>query len=98
MTPVTPPTVGYSLLQEDISNAVSSLVINETARATCFLRSLPAEVREMIFKPSLVEAWEGKIPELIAACRTDNILYKEVLSIFAKNQVFELKEGNNWCF
>jgi hypothetical protein len=61
------------------------------------LHNLPPEVRELIFRPLCV-CWNGKIPPLIKALRSDKRLYGEALDIFFKNNTFVFHAGNGWSF
>ncbi|KAF4627665.1 hypothetical protein G7Y89_g10489 [Cudoniella acicularis] len=58
----------------------------------------PFEVRTMIFKLCLSDAWEGKIPALIKAVRQDQGLYHEALEIFYEDKQFVLHKVNGWSF
>jgi len=67
----------------------------------CQLKRLATETRLQIFGylPSLVsEPWNGKMPAIIKALRSDRELQQEAMSVFAKHQVYVLYVGNSWSF
>ncbi|KAJ5032407.1 uncharacterized protein L3040_009012 [Drepanopeziza brunnea f. sp. 'multigermtubi'] len=63
------------------------------------LYKLPTELREMVFKYSLAPEWDGKMPGLIKALRSDKDLYAECIHAWRKHKhTYILSEKNNWSF
>ncbi|KAH9215429.1 hypothetical protein DL95DRAFT_408606 [Leptodontidium sp. 2 PMI_412] len=60
---------------------------------------LPAELREMIFSRALSDEWTGKIPALIKAVRTEDLIYDDCIAAWYKqNHTYVLHAKNNWSF
>jgi uncharacterized protein YjbI with pentapeptide repeats len=56
------------------------------------LRKFPYEIRNMIFQLCL-DSEDGKTPDLLAALRTDKILYPQAISLFHKSNFFVLNNS-----
>lgn len=62
------------------------------------LRKLPVELRIMIWKPLLTDAFTGQMPNIIKALRPDEEIYHEVIAIFCKSNSYVLHAENDWGF
>jgi hypothetical protein len=60
-------------------------------------RKLPPEIREKIFEP-LCKDWNGTMPAIIKALRSDKELYHEAMAIFYKEKEYVLHDKNDWTF
>lgn len=63
------------------------------------LRTLPIEIRDMLYHLLLESAWNGTYSQavkVLAALRADPVLYKEALAIFYKTNTFCLTHRNRW--
>jgi hypothetical protein len=52
--------------------------------------TIPAEVRDIIYRFALYDTWRGRIPPLIAALRCSPRFYHEALQVFSELNVYIL--------
>jgi hypothetical protein len=58
------------------------------------LRKFPPEIRDMIYKLTLVGSWKGKMPAFIITLRGDQELYHEALQVLYETNRFTLTRRN----
>lgn len=69
--------------------------------ATMFhgIKSLPGELRELIFSFVLSAPWDGKTPALIAALRPEREMYGECIFVFRRHlHTYVLHCKNDWSW
>ncbi len=59
---------------------------------------LPIELRLKIWTPLVTEIFDGKMPSIIKALRTEDKLYREVLGIFYSTNTYSLHARNRLGF
>lgn len=65
------------------------------------LRAFPPEIRNMIFKETLRNTWDGRTPDFIKALRSsrqDQDMYYDAMREFYKTNCYTLCQRNGWCF
>src|SRR6266536_2785833 len=82
-------------LSETIFRHPDSLKKDDTKKQLSTFYNVPAEIRELIFRP-LCSDWNGQTPNIIKALRQDSTLYNEALHVFFKENAFVFHRGNGW--
>jgi hypothetical protein len=82
----------YSAIFDFKVRMISSVAAPQPTSLT--LRKFPPEIRDMIYKLTLVGSWKGKMPAFIITLRGDQELYHEALQVLYETNRFTLTRRN----